>query len=76
MTNLHLFPPSIGSSEFEQPSKSATSYAAGGRSEVNRVTQSQQRGNLRRAGARGRGFSLTIACVLFNRTARERGTVK
>ena len=55
MTNLHLFAPSIGSSEFEQPSNSATSYAVGGRSELHRVTQSQQRGNLRRAGARGRG---------------------
>ena len=76
MTNLHLFPPSIGSSEFEQPSNSATSYAAGGPSEVNRVTQSRQRGNSRRARARARGFSLTIACVLFNRTARERRIVK
>ena len=73
MTNLHLFPPSIGRSEFGQPSNFATSYAEGGRSEVNRVTQSRQRGNSRRAGFRGRGFSLTIACVLFNRTCANAG---
>jgi hypothetical protein len=75
MTNLHLFPPSIGRSEFGQPSNFATSYAEGGRSEVNRVTQSRQRGNSRHAQLRRRGFSLTIDGVLFNRRRASR-TVK
>lgn len=75
MTNLHLFPPSTGRSEFGQPSNSATSYAEGGRSEVNRVTQSRQRRNSRHARVRSRGFLLTIDGVLFNRR-RESRTVK
>jgi len=74
MTNLHLFTPPIPRSEFEQPSNSAPSYAEGGRSEVNRVTLSRRRGNLVRAIIRGRGFSRTAACVLFNRgRARAQG---
>ena len=54
----------------------STTYAAGVGSEVKRITLSSRRERAPRAVRRGRGFSLTMGCVMFNRGRARRRTVK